>query len=363
MALERQRAENDAAVAGLQGRVQGLATPACPTACDDEHRLQLPARRRLPLHHLRQRRGGQELERTCATTTAPSRPRRASATTAPSPPRPSWATCRPTPAARRPALRYKALSDLTGGEVGSICDANFASTLKKLATNAVGLQAQVRAAGQAQRADPSGAAALPVQRLRRLAQGLRLERHAPPAPASRADSLNVVCTPVQGGTDGWSYEADEATSSTSPVTRCPASRRRSSCSTTRKGRAREARRATLALLVALGAGVREERPHAGQAPARAAALAAGLRQGAGADREAARDARAEPGPRRARGLQRRAGQGRRRLHAGRARPPRSPPANVENVVVVVRAAQGGGEREHPRASTPTTPTSRTSTSP
>src|SRR6185295_14404607 len=39
-----------------------------------------------------------------------------------------------------PGARYKALSDLTGGEVGSICDPSFADTLKKLATNAVGLK-------------------------------------------------------------------------------------------------------------------------------------------------------------------------------------------------------------------------------
>ncbi len=39
-----------------------------------------------------------------------------------------------------PGVRYKALSDLTGGEVGSICDASFATALKKLANNAVGLK-------------------------------------------------------------------------------------------------------------------------------------------------------------------------------------------------------------------------------
>src|SRR6185295_14389018 len=39
-----------------------------------------------------------------------------------------------------PGARYKALSDLTGGEVGSICDPNFSTTLRKLATNAVGLK-------------------------------------------------------------------------------------------------------------------------------------------------------------------------------------------------------------------------------
>ena len=38
-----------------------------------------------------------------------------------------------------PGARYQSLSDLTGGQVGSICDASFADTLAKLATNAVGL--------------------------------------------------------------------------------------------------------------------------------------------------------------------------------------------------------------------------------
>jgi hypothetical protein len=105
-----------------------------------------------------------------------------------------------------PGTRYKALSELTGGEVGSICDANFSTTLGKLARNAVGLKRKF---------------ALQVApNLQTLQVRLRYPCNVPEdqvtacASVDRAacmgnpvDSMNVVCTPKQGAPDGWEYEA------------------------------------------------------------------------------------------------------------------------------------------------------------
>ena len=104
-----------------------------------------------------------------------------------------------------PGSRYKALSDLTGGEVGSICDTNFNVTLKKLATNAVGLKRKF-ALGRAPNpetikvtlkypcdtvdADLTGCASL--DRTQCMDTGY--------------ESPAIACTPPQGGADGWSWE-------------------------------------------------------------------------------------------------------------------------------------------------------------
>ncbi len=105
-----------------------------------------------------------------------------------------------------PGTRYKALSDLTGGEVGSVCDANFAATLKKLATNAVGLKRKF-----ALQAKPNLQTLL--VRLK-YPCNVAAETLTPCASVDRsqcegaeAGAQNLVCTPVQGGPDGWTYEA------------------------------------------------------------------------------------------------------------------------------------------------------------
>jgi len=104
-----------------------------------------------------------------------------------------------------PGTRYKALSDLTGGEVGSICDTNFSTTLTKLAKNAVGLKRKF---------------ALQVKpNLQTLQVKLRYPCNVPAdqiafcgsvdktaCDGAPVDSMNVLCTPKQGAPDGWSYE-------------------------------------------------------------------------------------------------------------------------------------------------------------
>ncbi|MEW6432584.1 MAG: vWA domain-containing protein [Myxococcota bacterium] len=105
-----------------------------------------------------------------------------------------------------PGAKYQALSALTGGEVGSICDDNFSATLKKLASNAVGLKRKF-----ALQVRPN------LQTLQvRLRYPCNIAAEYTAACASvdssqcdgnPADSLNLVCTPKQGGADGWTYEA------------------------------------------------------------------------------------------------------------------------------------------------------------
>lgn len=104
-----------------------------------------------------------------------------------------------------PGLKYQALSDLTGGTVGSICDANFAATLKKLASNAVGLKRKF---------------ALQVKpNVSTLQVFLKYPCNANPAETAHctsvdrascegaeSDALEAVCTVPQGGPDGWAYE-------------------------------------------------------------------------------------------------------------------------------------------------------------
>lgn len=104
-----------------------------------------------------------------------------------------------------PGVRYKALSDLTGGEVGSICDGNFSVTLGKLARNAVGLKRKF-----ALQAKPN------IQTIQvRLRYPCNVANDQILACASvdrtacagnPVDSMNLVCTPKQGAPDGWEYE-------------------------------------------------------------------------------------------------------------------------------------------------------------
>ena len=107
-----------------------------------------------------------------------------------------------------PGARYQAMSTLTGGDVGNICDADFAKTLKKLATSAVGLKRKFALA------KPPNLETLEV-RVKYPCNAAE-EAIAHCASVDRADcadqpvdSLNLVCTPPQGGPDGWTYEKDK----------------------------------------------------------------------------------------------------------------------------------------------------------
>ncbi len=102
-------------------------------------------------------------------------------------------------------VRYQQLSDLTGGEVGDICDTNFSTTLRKLATNAVGLKRkfalqekpnittiEVRVKYLCNTADIA------------LSKCDALDKSA--CMGAPADTYGIVCKPPFRGTDGWDYE-------------------------------------------------------------------------------------------------------------------------------------------------------------
>ncbi|MER2559074.1 MAG: vWA domain-containing protein [Myxococcaceae bacterium] len=104
-----------------------------------------------------------------------------------------------------PGVRYKEMSDLTGGEVGSICDAAFGATLKKLATNAVGLKRKFTLQ------EKPNVMTVEVR--------VKYPCSTPDANLSKCDSVDktacmdvspdtygLVCKPPFKGTDGWDYE-------------------------------------------------------------------------------------------------------------------------------------------------------------
>jgi hypothetical protein len=108
-----------------------------------------------------------------------------------------------------PGARYKALSDLTGGEVGSICDTSFGDTLKKLATNAVGLK---RKFALGSTPDPTTLKVtinypcnLPDNQLSTCTNVDTMQCTSDEAP----DALFKVCTPPQDAVDGWAYQMME----------------------------------------------------------------------------------------------------------------------------------------------------------
>jgi hypothetical protein len=105
-----------------------------------------------------------------------------------------------------PGTRYKELSELTGGEVGSICDSNFSETLKKLASNAVGLKRKFALQLKPNLETLQVTLKYPCNVEAEKTAGCEtLDREA--CGDSISDALNVVCTPRQGVVDGWSYEA------------------------------------------------------------------------------------------------------------------------------------------------------------
>jgi hypothetical protein len=106
-----------------------------------------------------------------------------------------------------PGQRYQELALLTGGEVGSICAAEFAETLRALSTSAVGLR---RTFVLSHEPDPR---TLTVSV--RYPCGVAAEAVAACEAVDRTEcqgrpteALEVVCTPRQGGPQGWRYEPE-----------------------------------------------------------------------------------------------------------------------------------------------------------
>ncbi len=104
-----------------------------------------------------------------------------------------------------PGSRYKQLIELTGGELGSICDENFAVTLQKLAQNAVGLRRKfaLQELPDAHTIEPYFLFPCNVEAWK-LASCERVDRTT--CEAAEAEQRYVECTPRQGEPDGWVYE-------------------------------------------------------------------------------------------------------------------------------------------------------------
>jgi hypothetical protein len=106
-----------------------------------------------------------------------------------------------------PGRRYLELARLTGGEVGSICDAEFADTLRSLATGAVGLRRTFVLSHTPEPETltvrvrhPCGVATEALEACE------AVDRAA--CQGQSAEALGVVCTPRQGGPEGWRYEPE-----------------------------------------------------------------------------------------------------------------------------------------------------------
>ena len=106
-----------------------------------------------------------------------------------------------------PGQRYAELARMTGGEVGSICAAEFADTLRSLSTSAVGLRRTFVLSHAPDpetlevRVDyPCGAEALAVEACE------TMDRTA--CEGQSAEELGAVCTPRKEGIDGWRYEPE-----------------------------------------------------------------------------------------------------------------------------------------------------------
>lgn len=105
-----------------------------------------------------------------------------------------------------PGTRYTELSRLTGGEVGSICDESFAQTLKKLATNAVGLKRKF-ALQRSPNPDTITVRVLHACGTPSDALAGCAEVDASRCEGAPADERALTCTPPKGGEHGWSYES------------------------------------------------------------------------------------------------------------------------------------------------------------
>jgi hypothetical protein len=101
--------------------------------------------------------------------------------------------------------RYLALTELTGGEKGSICDEDFASTLRKLATSAVGLRRKFALSKAPNEKTIEVRLTYPCNAPEDVTTFCASVDPSGCAGAPPSDVL-LECTPAQGGPDGWTYE-------------------------------------------------------------------------------------------------------------------------------------------------------------
>lgn len=114
------------------------------------------------------------------------------------------------------AARYFEVADLTGGLVGSICDASFEATLREFGRLAVGLR---RKFPLSSKPDLTACAGQPDKLPACLQVTVRYRCDAPAATLGACtdkqddcknlsgEAYGIACTPPFGGADGWAYEA------------------------------------------------------------------------------------------------------------------------------------------------------------
>jgi hypothetical protein len=106
-----------------------------------------------------------------------------------------------------PGRRYEELARLTGGEVGSICDAEFAGTLRALSTSAVGLRRTFVLSHVPDPETLTVSVRYPCGAVPEVAEACEaVDRDG--CEGQPAETLEVVCTPRQGGPEGWRYEPE-----------------------------------------------------------------------------------------------------------------------------------------------------------
>jgi hypothetical protein len=103
--------------------------------------------------------------------------------------------------------RYQALSDLTGGATGSICDTSFADTLKKLATNAVGLKRKFPLSTQPDTTTLKVSVLYPCNLPANQLSTCTTTDNSQCTTDEPADAQLLECDVPQGMVDGWTYEA------------------------------------------------------------------------------------------------------------------------------------------------------------
>lgn len=104
--------------------------------------------------------------------------------------------------------RYIELTTRTGGEIGSICDPSFGTTLRKLASNAVGLKRKFALSRTPNLETLKVTLLYPCNAPSDFTRPCASVDAAACGPDVAVDEKALLCTPKQGGADGWSYEAE-----------------------------------------------------------------------------------------------------------------------------------------------------------
>ncbi|MBX5481103.1 MAG: VWA domain-containing protein [Myxococcaceae bacterium] len=104
--------------------------------------------------------------------------------------------------------RYIALTERTSGEIGSICDSNFSVTLRKLANNAVGLKRKFALTRKPNVETLKVTLTYPCNAPSDFTRACQSVDDSACGDDVAPDALALVCTPKQGGPDGWQYEPE-----------------------------------------------------------------------------------------------------------------------------------------------------------